>query len=74
MKASVSTARRLLGELLGTALLLAVVIGSGLMAERLSGGNVAVAAAQLGLPKKTLYDKLARHQLEPETFRHSVER
>lgn len=43
MKASVSTARRLLGELLGTALLLAVVIGSGVMAEQLSGGNVAVA-------------------------------
>lgn len=36
-------ARRLLGELLGTALLLAVVIGSGIMAERLSGGNVAIA-------------------------------
>ena len=35
--------RRLLAELLGTALLLAVVIGSGIMAERLSGGNVAVA-------------------------------
>lgn len=34
---------RLFGELLGTALLLAVVIGSGIMAERLSGGNVAVA-------------------------------
>ncbi|MGR6808283.1 aquaporin (plasmid) [Sphaerotilus natans] len=43
MNAPVSTARRLLGELLGTALLLAVVIGSGVMAERLSGGNVAVA-------------------------------
>lgn len=43
MKASVSNAQRLFGELLGTALLLAVVIGSGLMAERLSGGNVAVA-------------------------------
>lgn len=43
MKAPVSNARRLFGELLGTALLLAVVIGSGLMAERLSGGNVAVA-------------------------------
>ena len=43
MKAPVSTAQRLFGELLGTALLLAVVIGSGLMAERLSGGNVAVA-------------------------------
>lgn len=36
-------ARRLLGEALGTALLLAVVIGSGIMAERLSGGNVAIA-------------------------------
>lgn len=36
-------ARRLLGELLGTALLLAVVIGSGIMAERLCGGNVGIA-------------------------------
>lgn len=36
-------ARRLLGELLGTALLLAVVIGSGIMAERLSGGHAAIA-------------------------------
>lgn len=37
------TARKLFAEVLGTALLLAVVIGSGIMAERLSGGNVAVA-------------------------------
>jgi glycerol uptake facilitator-like aquaporin len=37
------TAGRLLGETLGTMLLLAVVIGSGIMAERLSGGNVAIA-------------------------------
>lgn len=37
------TACRLLGETLGTMLLLAVVIGSGIMAERLSGGNVAIA-------------------------------
>ena len=36
-------ARPLLAEGLGTALLLAVVIGSGVMAERLSGGNVALA-------------------------------
>lgn len=36
-------APRLLAEGLGTALLLAVVIGSGVMAERLSGGNVALA-------------------------------
>ncbi|XHS77499.1 aquaporin [Burkholderiaceae bacterium UC74_6] len=35
--------RRLLAEALGTMLLLAVVIGSGVMAERLSGGNVALA-------------------------------
>jgi glycerol uptake facilitator-like aquaporin len=35
--------RKLLAEALGTALLLAVVIGSGIMAERLSGGNTAVA-------------------------------
>lgn len=36
-------ARKLLAEGLGTALLLAVVIGSGVMAERLGGGNVALA-------------------------------
>ena len=35
--------RKLGAEALGTALLLAVVIGSGIMAERLAGGNLAVA-------------------------------
>ena len=35
--------RRLAAEALGTALLLAVVIGSGVMGEALAGGNVAVA-------------------------------
>ncbi|WP_426342353.1 MIP/aquaporin family protein [Pseudoduganella sp. S-14] len=35
--------RRIVSETLGTALLLAVVVGSGIMAERLSGGNVAIA-------------------------------
>ena len=35
--------RKLTAEALGTALLLAVVIGSGIMAERLSDGNVAIA-------------------------------
>jgi glycerol uptake facilitator-like aquaporin len=35
--------RKLLAEALGTALLLAVVIGSGIMAERLAGGNGAIA-------------------------------
>jgi glycerol uptake facilitator-like aquaporin len=36
-------ARRLLAEGLGTALLLAIVVGSGIMAERLAGGNGALA-------------------------------
>ncbi|MBI5940236.1 MAG: aquaporin family protein [Caulobacterales bacterium] len=36
-------ARRLVAEALGTALLLAVVIGSGVMGETLAGGNVAIA-------------------------------
>jgi glycerol uptake facilitator-like aquaporin len=35
--------RRLFAETLGTVLLLAIVIGSGIMAERLAGGNVAIA-------------------------------
>jgi glycerol uptake facilitator-like aquaporin len=35
--------RRLAAEALGTALLLAVVIGSGIMGERLAGGNTAIA-------------------------------
>lgn len=35
--------RRLVSEAVGTALLLAAVVGSGIMGERLSGGNVAIA-------------------------------
>ena len=35
--------RALVAEALGTALLLAVVVGSGIMGERLAGGNVAIA-------------------------------
>jgi glycerol uptake facilitator-like aquaporin len=38
-----SLSRRLAAEALGTALLLAVVIGSGIMGERLADGNAAVA-------------------------------
>ena len=38
-----SLSRRLVAEGLGTAFLLAVVVGSGIMAERLAGGNVAIA-------------------------------
>ena len=41
MKPSLS--RRVAAEFLGTALLVAAVVGSGIMAERLAGGNVAIA-------------------------------
>ena len=43
MSVSLELRAKLFGEMLGTALLLAVVIGSGIMAERLSGGNAAIA-------------------------------
>ncbi len=33
---------RIVAELLGTGFLVAAVVGSGIMAERLSGGNVAL--------------------------------
>ena len=39
----VSLTRRFAAEFVGTAMLLATVVGSGIMAERLAGGNVAVA-------------------------------
>lgn len=35
--------RRAVAELVGTAFLLAAIIGSGIMAERLAGGNIAIA-------------------------------
>ena len=38
-----SSARRLAAEALGTALLLAAIVGSGIMGEKLAGGNVAIA-------------------------------
>jgi glycerol uptake facilitator-like aquaporin len=39
----VSLSRRLAAEGIGTALLLAAVVGSGIMGDRLAGGNVAIA-------------------------------
>ena len=44
------TGRRLFAEWLGTAFLLAAVVGSGIMAERLAGGNVALALLCNTLP------------------------
>jgi glycerol uptake facilitator-like aquaporin len=43
VSAAPSLSRRLAAEAIGTALLLATVVGSGIMAERLAGGNDAIA-------------------------------
>lgn len=40
---SMSLGRRAVAEMIGTALLLAAVVGSGIMGERLAGGNAAIA-------------------------------
>ena len=40
---SFTFARRIAAEAMGTALLLAIVVGSGIMGERLAGGNTAIA-------------------------------
>ena len=45
-----SLARRLFAEALGTALLVTTVIGSGIMAERLAGGNEGVALHDCTIP------------------------
>ncbi|NPD14813.1 sigma-54-dependent Fis family transcriptional regulator [Xinfangfangia sp. D13-10-4-6] len=39
-------------------------------ALRRAGGSVAAALVQLRLPRKTLYDKMARHGINPAQFRH----
>ena len=38
-----NTSRKLAAEFLGTCILVATVVGSGIMAEKLAGGNVAIA-------------------------------
>ena len=47
---TVSLSRRLAAEALGTGLLLATIVGSGIMAERLAGGNTAIALLGNTLP------------------------
>ena len=43
MRGDISLGRRMAAEGIGTALLLASIVGSGIMGERLAAGNVAVA-------------------------------
>jgi glycerol uptake facilitator-like aquaporin len=45
-----SLGARLTAEFIGTAFLVAAVVGSGVMGERLAGGNVAVVHLQTQLP------------------------
>src|SRR5215469_10249672 len=47
---NISLSRRLLAEGLGTAILVATVVGSGIMAERLAGGNQAIALLGNAIP------------------------
>jgi glycerol uptake facilitator-like aquaporin len=50
MESPLRLARQLLAEGLGTAILVATVVGSGIMAERLAGGNQAIALLGNTLP------------------------
>lgn len=43
VKNAMTLSRRIIAEVLGTAFLLAAVVGSGIMGERLAGGNTAIA-------------------------------
>jgi glycerol uptake facilitator-like aquaporin len=43
LKSRMTLSRRIAAEILGTAFLLAAVVGSGIMGEKLAGGNVAIA-------------------------------
>ncbi len=56
-----SLARRLVAEALGTAILLAAVVGSGIMAERLAGGNVRHRA-----PVQYAGDRRDPHRADPD--------
>ena len=59
-------AKRLAAEALGTSFLLMAVVGSGIMAARLSGGNAALALLALGAP--------AAHAAKPRSASVAVTR
>jgi hypothetical protein len=48
----IAVARRITAEAIGTAFLLDAVVGSGIMGERLAGGNVAIALLANTLPAR----------------------
>ena len=50
--------RRIVAEGLGTAFLLAAVVGSGIMGERLAGGNIAIALLAKHTPGPFITAKL----------------
>ena len=57
--------RRVVAEAIGTAFLLAAIVGSGIMGERLDGGNVAIAllANSIATGRATLLDRSTRTDL-----------
>ncbi len=71
--------RRLVAETLGTALLLATVVGSGIMAENLAGGNVAIALLGNTIPTGailvvliTIFGPVSGAHFNPAVTRHLV--
>ena len=54
--------RRITAEALGTMLLLSAVVGSGIMGDRLSGGNVAMVLMDLNMPHLDGYQALREMQ------------
>lgn len=54
--------RRAIAEGLGTAMLLAAVVGSGIMGERLAGGNVAIALLANTSPLPIHADAVVSHK------------
>jgi len=53
-----SLLRRAVAEAVGTALLLAAVVGSGIMGERHAGGNVAIALLSRLYPLRRIAERI----------------
>ena len=62
-------ARRMAAEALGTGLLVATVVGSGIMAEKLAGGNVAIALLGNTIPTGAILWRSGRSRARTSTRR-----
>jgi glycerol uptake facilitator-like aquaporin len=66
MESPLRLARPLLAEALGTAILVATVVGSGIMAEPLAGGNQAIALLGNTLPMALFWWCSLRYLLQSQ--------